>query len=82
MAVTVRRVGAEGGTVLWEKAYSLLRPKTTALKFRHILNSLLVTRAHRAHTPCACTLQTWYRGTEVALWKMNAIAVLNTKPTK
>ena len=25
------------------------------------------TRAHGAHTPCVCTLQTQYRGTEVAV---------------
>ena len=44
------------------------------------------TRAHRAHTPCACTLQTQYRGTKVAVEDdCNCSAERsrnNTKPTR
>ena len=71
------------------EAWWLLDPASTVKK--NILTfsclwatmSNQITRAHRAHTRARAHFSwTWYRGTEVALWKMTAIAVLNIKQHK
>ena len=68
---------ASGSRVCWQHSqHAALKLQTITLLYvemwNHIrgniqLDLVYTTRAHRAHTLCACTLQTPYKGTEVLL---------------